>query len=58
MDINLNFSAQIIAAKEKKTLNKPFRTPKGPKKFGVYVNDDTVDFLSKTKSRLLVLDTE
>lgn len=29
-----------IAAKEKKVLNKPFRTPGGPKKFSVYVKND------------------
>ena len=28
------------AANENKTLNKPFRTPKGPKKFSVYVKND------------------
>jgi len=28
------------AAKENKTLNKPFRTPKGPKKFSVYVKNE------------------
>ena len=27
------------AANENKTLNKPFRTPKGPKKFSVYVKN-------------------
>ena len=36
----LNFTDQIRAAKEAKTLNKPFRTPKGPKKFSVYVKND------------------
>jgi hypothetical protein len=36
----VDLSAQIIAEKEKKTLNKPFRTPKGPKKFSVYVKND------------------
>ena len=34
-EIDLTFEA--TAAKEGKTLNKPFRTPKGPKKFSVYV---------------------
>jgi len=38
--ITLNFSDQIRAANEKKTLNKPFRTPNGPKKFSVYVKND------------------
>jgi hypothetical protein len=36
----VNFSDQIRAANENKTLNKPFRTPKGPKKFSVYVKND------------------
>jgi hypothetical protein len=40
MNISVNFSGEIKAAKEKKTLNKPFRTPKGPKKFSVYVKND------------------
>lgn len=40
MNISVNFSSEIKAAKEKKTLNKPFRTPKGPKKFSVYVKND------------------
>ena len=40
-NIELDFSAQIIAAeKQKKTLNKPFRTPDGPKKFSVYVKNE------------------
>jgi hypothetical protein len=30
----------ISEAKEKKALNKPFRTPNGPKKFSVYVKND------------------
>ena len=38
--ITINFSDQIQAAKETKTLNKPFRTPKGPKKFSVYVKNE------------------
>ncbi len=38
--ITLNFTKQILAEKQKKTLNKPFRTPNGPKKFGVYVKND------------------
>jgi hypothetical protein len=39
--VEIDFSAQIsVAAKEKKTLNKPFRTPNGPKKFSVYVKND------------------
>ena len=29
----VDLTPQIIADKENKTLNKPFRTPKGPKKF-------------------------
>ena len=28
------------SAKQDKTLNKPFRTPKGPKKFSVYVKNE------------------
>jgi len=36
----INFTDQIIAANEKKTLNKPFRTPNGPKKFAVYTKND------------------
>ena len=31
----VDFTDQILEAKEKKTLNKPFRTPGGPKKFSV-----------------------
>ena len=38
--IEIDFSDQIRADKEKKTLNKPFRTPKGPKKFSVYVKNE------------------
>lgn len=39
--MELDFSNQIKAAdKQKKTLNKPFRTPKGPKKFSVYVKNE------------------
>lgn len=40
MNISINLSSQIKAAKDKKTLNKPFRTPKGPKKFSVYVKNE------------------
>ena len=36
----LNFTDQIRAAKEAKTLNKPFRTPGGPKKFSVYTKNE------------------
>jgi len=36
----LDFSGQIIAKNENKTLNKPFRTPSGPKKFSVYVKNE------------------
>jgi len=36
----VDFTKQIIAEKEKKTLNKPFRTPGGPKKFSVYVKNE------------------
>ena len=38
--IEIDFSDQIKAANEGKTLNKPFRTPKGPKKFSVYVKNE------------------
>jgi hypothetical protein len=40
MNISVNFSNEIHAAKDKKTLNKPFRTSKGPKKFSVYVKNE------------------
>lgn len=30
----------VEEAEQKKKLNKPFRTPGGPKKFGVYVKND------------------
>ena len=36
----VDLTSQIIAEKEKKTLNKPFRTPGGPKKFSVYVKNE------------------
>ena len=36
----IDFDKQILEAKEKKTLNKPFRTPGGPKKFSVYVKNE------------------
>jgi hypothetical protein len=39
-EIIIDFSDEIRAANEGKTLNKPFRTPKGPKKFSVYVKND------------------
>lgn len=38
--MNIDFTNNIIQAKEKKTLNKPFRTPGGPKKFSVYVKNE------------------
>lgn len=40
MNISVNLSNEIRASKDKKVLNKPFRTPKGPKKFSVYVKND------------------
>ena len=40
MNISVNFSSEIKASKDKKALNKPFRTPKGPKKFSVYVKNE------------------
>jgi len=36
----VDFTSQIIAEKEKKTLNKPFRTPGGHRKFSVYVKNE------------------
>ncbi len=36
----VDFTNKIIESKEKKTLNKPFRTSGGPKKFSVYVKND------------------
>lgn len=36
----IDLSKAVAEAKEKKTLNKPFRTPNGPKKFAVYVKND------------------
>jgi len=38
--VEMDFSNQYVEAKEGKTLNKPFRTPKGPKKFSVYVKNE------------------
>ena len=40
MNISVNLAKEIKAAKEKKVLNKPFRTSKGPKKFAVYVKNE------------------
>ena len=40
MNISVNVSNEIRASKDKKTLNKPFRTSKGPKKFSVYVKNE------------------
>jgi hypothetical protein len=40
MNISVNLSNEIRASKDKKTLNKPFRTSKGPKKFSVYVKNE------------------
>ena len=34
-----------------KTLNKPFRTPKGPKKFSVYVKNDKGNIVKVTDSK-------
>ena len=36
----VDFTDKILEAKEKKTLNKPFRTSGGPKKFSVYVKNE------------------
>ena len=39
--MEIDLTDQILLAKEKKTLNKPFRLPKGDrKKFGVYVKNE------------------
>ncbi len=38
--MEIDLSKYLVEAKEKKTLNKPFRTPKGPKKFSVYVKNE------------------
>lgn len=41
IDSNWNFQeAEAAEQKSKVKLNKPFRTPSGPKKFGVYVRND------------------
>tara|TARA_R100000808_G_C2144609_1_gene152352 strand:+ start:119 stop:724 length:606 start_codon:yes stop_codon:yes gene_type:complete len=40
VEYTIDLSDKIIEAKEKKTLNKPFRTPGGPKKFSVYVKNE------------------
>jgi len=40
MNISVNFTNEIRASKDKKALNKPFRTSKGPKKFSVYVKNE------------------
>ena len=40
-ELEIDISFKIVAAdKEKKTLNKPFRTPDGPKKFSVYLKNE------------------
>jgi hypothetical protein len=39
-NFNEDWELFFSSAEEKKTLNKPFRTPKGPKKFSVYVKND------------------
>ncbi len=39
-EMQIDLSTTILAANENKTLNKPFRTPKGPKKFSVYVKNE------------------
>lgn len=40
MTTTVDFSSQIKAANKGKALNKPFRTPNGPKKFSVYVKNE------------------
>ena len=40
IEYTIDLSDKIIEAKEKKTLNKPFRTSGGPKKFSVYVKNE------------------
>ena len=47
----VDFTNQIIAEKEKKTLNKPFRTPGGPKKFSVYVKNEKGNWKGKAKCK-------
>jgi len=44
----VDISAAIAATKEKKVLNKPFRTPSGPKKFAVYVKNDKGNIVKVT----------
>ena len=39
-NFNIDLTNEIRSKNENKTLNKPFRTPKGPKKFSVYVKND------------------
>ena len=39
-EIHIDFTDKIKANKEGKTLNKPFRTSSGPKKFSVYVKNE------------------
>ena len=39
-NFNEDWELFFASSAEKKTLNKPFRTPKGPKKFSVYVKND------------------
>ena len=40
IEYTIDLSDKIAEAKEKKTLNKPFRTSGGPKKFSVYVKNE------------------
>jgi hypothetical protein len=44
----VDFSHSLAAAKEKRALNKPFRTPDGPKKFAVYVKNDKGNIVKVT----------
>jgi len=48
MKHEVDISAAIAATKEKKVLNKPFRTPSGPKKFAVYVKNDKGNIVKVT----------
>jgi hypothetical protein len=49
--MTINFSDQIRAAKEAKTLNKPFRTSGGPKKFSVYTKNEKGDIVDLDKAK-------
>ena len=48
MQYIVDFSNTIASTKEKRALNKPFRTPDGPKKFAVYVKNDKGNIVKVT----------